>query len=139
MLAGLLLPLLHLSGYVFFEPYLVGHVPAGHELGIALIAVLSILTAIVVPMNVYRIATFRKTSKKAGGGLLGSIAGAAAGACSCGPVGFAIISTFGSAGAAASAFASNYEIPIRMISVAVLAAAYYATLRSLDAECRLKN
>ena len=35
------------------------------------------------------------------GGIFGSIIGAAAGACSCGPVGFAVISTFGSVGATA--------------------------------------
>jgi len=35
--------------------------------------------------------------KKMGGGIFGSIIGAAAGACSCGPIGFAVISTFGAA------------------------------------------
>jgi len=139
VLAGLLLPLLHLSGYIFFEPYFVGHIPAGHELGLVLIVMLAALAAAVIPMNVYRIATFRRTNKKMGGGILGSIVGAAAGACSCGPVGFAIISTFGSAGAAASAFATNYEIPIRLISVAILAVTYYTTLRSLNAECNLRS
>ncbi|MDX1532992.1 MAG: hypothetical protein R3230_02155, partial [Nitrosopumilaceae archaeon] len=61
------------------------------------------------------------------------------GACGCGPIGFAIFSTFGSVGATASAFLTNYEIPIRLAAIALLAITYYTTIRSLKVECKINT
>ena len=74
-----------------------------------------------------------------GGGIFGSIIGAAAGACSCGPIGFAVISTFGSVGATATAFLTNYETPIRIIAIGILTVTYFTTLKSLKIECKLNS
>lgn len=101
------------------------------ELGLALIVALCVLSALVLPMNIFRIKIVKSSKRKMGGGMLGSIVGAASGACSCGPVGFAVISTFGSVGATASAFLTNYEIPIRVGAIAILLFTYYTTVRSL--------
>jgi len=65
--------------------------------------------------------------------------GAAAGACSCGPIGFAVISTFGSVGATATAFLTNYEIPIRIVAIAILAITYFTTIKSLKVECKINS
>jgi uncharacterized membrane protein YraQ (UPF0718 family) len=81
--------------------------------------------------------TLRK--KKMSGGIFGSLIGAAAGACSCGPIGLTVISTFGVAGAVTTAFLTNYEIPIRLVAIAILAYTYYATTKSLAVECKIKN
>ena len=51
MLIGLLL----LSEYIFLEPYVVSHLPKGTELGFVLIVILSALSALVIPMNIFRI------------------------------------------------------------------------------------
>lgn len=45
---------------------------------------------------------------------MGSIIGASAGACSCGPLGFAIISTFGTIGGITTSLLTLYEIPLRV-------------------------
>lgn len=135
MMIGLLI----LSEYIFLEPYIVGHVPSGTELGFFLIVILSVLSALVIPMNIYRINMLKSSKQKMGGGIFGSIIGAAAGACSCGPVGFAVISTFGSVGATATAFLTNYELPIRIVSIAILVITYFTTIRSLKIECQLKS
>lgn len=74
-----------------------------------------------------------------GSGVFGSIIGAAAGACSCGPIGFAVISTFGSVGATASAFLTNYEIPLRIIAIGILVLTYFTTVNSLKTECKLDS
>ncbi len=129
--------LLILSEYIFLAPYIVSHLPSGSELGFALILILSALSALVIPMNVFRITALKSSTRKMGGGTVGSIIGAAAGACSCGPVGFAVISTFGSVGATATAFLTNYEIPIRIVAILVLAATYVTTVKSLKTECGL--
>jgi len=131
--------LLILSEYIFLEPYVVAHLPSGSELGFVLIVILSALSALVIPMNIFRINILKSSKQKMGGGILGSIIGTAAGACSCGPIGFAVISTFGSVGATATAFLTNYEIPIRIIAIAILTVTYFTTIRSLKVECNLNS
>jgi len=126
-----------LSEYVFFEPYFIFYVPDDRMLGFALIIAVSVLSAIVIPMNVYRVKLLQKLSK-ASGGFLGSLIGASAGACSCGPVGFAIISTFGTVGGVTTAFLTSYEVPLRVISIGVLGLVYYTTSKSLSSECKAR-
>jgi hypothetical protein len=134
MLVGLLI----ISEYIFIEPYLTGHIPKGTELGFSLIVILSGMSALVLPMNVYRINILKNSKGKIGGGIIGSFIGAAAGACSCGPIGFALISTFGSVGATSLAFLTSYEIPIRIAAIGLLALTYYTTVKSSKIECKLK-
>ncbi|MDH3394554.1 MAG: hypothetical protein OEL52_00195 [Nitrosopumilus sp.] len=131
--------LLILSEYIFLEPYVVSHIPSGTELGFVLIVIISALSALVLPMNIFRIIMLQKSKQKMGGSILGSIIGAAAGACSCGPIGFAVISTFGSVGATATAFLTNYEIPIRIVAIGILTFTYFTTLKSLKIECKLNS
>ncbi len=133
MLIGLLI----LSEYIFLEPYVVSHIPSGSEFGFVLIVTLSALSALVIPMNIFRINIIKSSKQKMGGGIFGSIIGAAAGACSCGPVGFAVISIFGSVGATATAFLTNYEIPIRSLAIAILVITYFTTVKSLKIECKI--
>jgi hypothetical protein len=133
MLIGLLI----LSEYIFLEPYVVSHIPSGSEFGFVLIVILSALSALVIPMNIFRINILKSSKQKMGGGIFGSIIGAAAGACSCGPVGFAVISIFGSVGATATAFLTNYETPIRFLAIAILVVTYFTTVKSLKIECKI--
>jgi hypothetical protein len=88
-------------------------------------------------MNIFRINILKKSKQKMSGGIFGSVIGAVAGACSCGPIGFAVISTFGSVGATATAFLTNYEIPIRIIAIGILTITYFTTVRSLKVECKI--
>ncbi len=136
---SMMIGLLILSEYIFLEPYVVAHLPSGSELGFVLIVILSALSALVIPMNIFRVNILKSSKQKMGGGIFGSIIGASAGACSCGPIGFAVISTFGSVGATATAFLTNYEIPLRIIAVAILAITYFTTVKSLKVECKLNS
>lgn len=127
-----------LSEFVFFEPYFIFYVPYDRMLGFALIVTVSALSGLVIPMNIYLLKAIRK-AKKIGGGFLGSMIGASAGACSCGPVGFSIISTFGTVGGTATAFLTAYEIPLRIVSLGILGYAYYTTIKSLNTECKIRK
>jgi len=131
--------LLILSEYIFLDPYFIGHIPNGTEFGFSLILIISGLSGLVLPMNIFRINILKSSKRKIGGSVIGSFLGSAAGACSCGPIGFALISTFGSIGGTASAFLTNYEIPIRLGAIAVLAIAYYTTVKSLKVECKVEQ
>ena len=56
--------LLIFSEYVFLEPYVVAHLPKGTETGFILIIMLSGLSALVIPMNIYRIRLFKISKNK---------------------------------------------------------------------------
>jgi hypothetical protein len=136
---SMLIGLSILSEYIFVDPFVTGHIPKGTEFGFSLIVVLSGLSSLVLPMNVYRINILKNSTHKIGGSVIGAFIGTAAGACSCGPIGFAIISTFGSVGATSMAFLTNYEIPIRLAAIGLLGITYYATIKSLKVECKLQS
>ena len=132
MVVGLLI----LSEYIFLEPYLVAHLPSGTEYGFVLIVIISGLSALVLPMNIFRINILKKSKQKMSAGVFGSLVGAASGVCSCGPIGFAVISTFGSVGATATAFLTNYETPIRIVAIGILIVTFFTTVKSLESECK---
>ena len=134
---GLLFLLSFLSEYVFFEPYFVFHIPFDRIVGFALLVGVSILSALAIPMSIYLLVSLQK-ARRASGGFIGSLVGASAGACSCGPVGFAVISTFGTAGGIATAFLTMYEIPLRLISLGILGCVIYTTARSLSGHCKIR-
>ena len=133
----MVITLLLISEFIFLEPYFVTHIPPGSELGFILIVVLSTLSALVIPMNIFRISHFKNSKQKISGRIFGSIMGSAAGACSCGPIGFAVISTFGSVGATTTAFLTNYEIPTRIFAILILFITYFTTIKSLKTECKV--
>jgi hypothetical protein len=136
--SSMVITLLLISEFIFLEPYFVTHIPSGSELGFILIVVLSTLSALVIPMNIFRISHFKNSKQKISGSIFGSIMGSAAGACSCGPIGFAVISTFGSVGATATAFLTNYETPLRLVSIGILIIVLITTMKAIPIECKIK-
>ena len=133
----MLIGLLVISEYLFLDPYIIGHIPQGTELGLVLIVILSMLSALVIPMNIYRINILKKSKGKMSGSVFSSFIGSVAGACSCGPIGFAVVSTFGSVGATALSFLTNFELPIRIGAIGLLVFTYYTTVKSLKIECSI--
>jgi len=134
----MLIPLSILSEFLFIEPFFVIHVIEDRAFSFTLLVAISFMSAVVIPMNIYRIRTLQKSTAKIGGSLLGSIIGASAGICSCGPIGFSIISTFGTVAVTATAFLTNYEIPLRLVSLGLLCLVYYTTAKSISIECKIQ-
>ena len=134
----MLIPLSILSEFLFIEPLFVIHVIEDRAFGFTLLVAISFMSAVVIPMNIYRIRTLQKSTTKIGGSLLGSIIGASAGICSCGPIGFSIISTFGTVAGTATAFLTYYEIPLRLVSLGLLCLVYYTTAKSISIECKIQ-
>ena len=133
---SMLLPISILSEFIFVEPFFIFSITEYSAFSFVLVLGVSIMSAIVIPMDVYRIKALQKNTSKIGGSLLGSIVGASAGICSCGPIGFSIISTFGTVAGTATSFLTNYEIPLRLGSIGLLCLVYYTTTRSISSECR---
>ena len=131
-------PLSIISEFLFVEPFVIFHVIEDRVTSFVLIVSISLMSAIVIPMNIYRIRTLQKSTAKIGGSIVGSIIGASAGICSCGPIGFSIISTFGTVAGTATAFLTNYEIPLRLASLLLLCLVYYTTVKSISIECKIQ-
>ena len=134
----MLIPLLIISEHLFLEPYIIFSIYPESIVNFSLILILSIFAGIVISMNIFRIRQIKKTNK-IGVSLFGTIIGASAGACSCGPIGFSIITTFGAAGGIATAFLDMYEIPLRIISIGILIVVFFTSLKSLKNECKIKS
>ena len=132
------IPLSILSEFLFIEPFVIFHIIEDKVASFVLLVSISLMSAIVIPMNIYRIRTLQTSTTKIGGGIFGSIIGASAGICSCGPIGFSIISTFGTVAGTATAFLTNYEIPLRLVSLGLLCLVYYTTAKSISIECKIQ-
>jgi len=134
---GLLVILSIVSEYVFLQPIATFYVPDEDVIGFVLIVIVSALSGLVVSMSIFRVKILREKQLKSS--FAGPIIGASAGVCSCGSTGFAIISTFGTIGGTATAFLSNYEIPLRLVSIGILAYTYYVTSKGIAAQCKIQK
>jgi hypothetical protein len=127
-----------ISEFIFFSPTFLFFVPVYQIFNFSLIVIVAALSGIVISLSIYRIHMLGSGIRKQGSGFLGSIIGASAGACSCGSIGFAAVSAFGAAGATATAFLTNYEIPLRLISIVILGYTYYTAVKGITSQCRIK-
>jgi len=70
----------------------------------------------------------------------GSILGIASTACaSCSSIGFLVISTFGGFGIIATDFLTNYQTPLRIISIGILMWALYSVHNKITRPCIFNN
>ncbi|MGI0065676.1 MAG: hypothetical protein ACREA5_05855 [Nitrosotalea sp.] len=137
---GILLILLSIvSEFIFFSPTFIFYVPIYDITDFLLIVIISALSGLVISLSTYRIRMLGKTARRSGVGFLGSIIGASAGACSCGSIGFAVISIFGTVGGTATAFLTNYELPLRLVSIAILGYSYYTTVKGIMSQCKING
>jgi hypothetical protein len=136
---ALLLFLSITSQFIFLEPYFLFYVPNDEILNFSLIVSIAALSGLVISLSIYRIRLLGESLKKSGTGFFGSIIGTSAGACSCGPVGFAAVSAFGSVGGTATSFLTNYDLPLRLVSIGILIFAYYFAIKGISKQCKISR
>lgn len=130
--------LLSAREFLFFEPFFVFQLPIDWILSFILIIITSGLIALVTSLVVFQIRTIKRDTSKTGTGVIGSIIGVGAGMCtSCGAIGFSIIATFGVAGATTLSFLTEYEIPIRLVSIAILSGTYFFMIKGIAKGCKI--
>jgi hypothetical protein len=135
----LLISLSIVSEFIFFSPHFLFYVPGYDITNFSLIVIVAALSGLVISLSIYRIRMLRSGVRRSGIGFLGSIMGASAGACSCGSIGFAAVSAFGAVGGTATAFLTNYELPLRLVSIAILGYTYYASIKGINGQCRISE
>ncbi len=119
---------------LFFSPVVTFYLPGDAIAGFILTNITSILMGVLVAMNVYVI---RNSELKLDKSLFsGSILGIASSTCaSCSSIGFLVISTFGGFGIIATDFLTNYQIPLRIVSIGILLWALYSVHNKITKPC----
>lgn len=125
------------SEFIFLSPVFVFNIPVNSIADFVLIVAIALLSGIVTSFSIYRMRMTNKGLKKSGIGFAGSIIGAGAGACSCGSLGFSAVSIFGTIGGTATAFLTNYEMPLRLISIAILCYTYFVSAKDITSKCKI--
>ena len=123
---------------LFFSPVFTFYLPDDAIAGFIITNITSALMGLLVAMNVYVI---KNTKVKLDKSLFsGSILGIASSACaSCSSVGFLIISALGGFGIFATDFLTNYQTPLRLVSIAILLWALYSVHNKITRPCILNN
>src|SRR5437867_4348743 len=116
------------DGLLFFSPYLDFYYPIPHDVvpGFILSNITAPLAGVVVSMNVYILRNSGSGVSRASflsGSSLGTVSSMCAG---CSSIGFYLSTTFGTAGVVASTILSNYQLPLRLLAIGLLAWAYYS-------------
>ena len=120
---------------IFFEPIWIFYLPEDAIAGFILTTVVSILIGMLASMNIY-VLRHSKLKIKSGSLFSGSSLSIISSVCgSCSSVGFLLISTFGSVDVIASNLLTIYQIPLRIISVAILIFALYTIHRRITQNC----
>jgi len=125
---------------LFFSPVFVFYLPDDAVIGFILSNIISVLIGAVVSMNVYVFRHSKGLKINAASFFSGSTLSVLSSTCAgCSSLGFLLVSTFGGLGVAASTFLSNYQIPLRILSVALLIWALYSVSNKLTTGCRMKS
>ena len=126
---------------LFFSPIWVFYLPDDAVSSFILTNITAVLVGIVVSMNTYIIRNSKLILSRSlfSGTSIGLISSTCA---SCSSIGFALVSTFGGVGILVSNFFTIYEIPLRIISIAILLYAIYSShnriIKSCSLDCKTK-
>ena len=131
--------LLSASEFVFFEPYVTGHIPQGDELDFVLIITISVFSALVIPLGLLSILHARRARKGLASSVTGTSIGIIAGACSCGPLGFVLAVSLGTVGSSFASFLTIYDTHLRLVSICALLISFYTLSSVITRECKISQ
>ena len=124
-----------LDELLFFFPVFTFYLPDDAIGSFIISSITAPLLGVVIAMNVYVFRNSRLKLSRASffsGSSMSIVSSACA---SCSSFGFFLISTFGGAGILASTIMSNYQIPIRLIALRLLAWTLYSVSNRLTKSC----
>ena len=123
---------------LFFSPVFVFYLPQDAFIGFILSNITAILLGIVVSMNIFVLKHSDKSRISLTSFFSGSTISVLSSTCaSCSSLGFLLVSTFGGVGVTASTILSNYQIPLRIVSIALLIWAFYSISIKLTKSCSI--
>lgn len=125
---------------LFFSQVVVFYLPSDAVVGFILSTIISILLGIVISMNLYLLRHAKGLRTSTASLFSGSAIGVFSSTCvSCSSAGLLLVSTFGSLGIAASSFISDYQIPLRLMSMILLIWALYSISMTITKGCTINK
>jgi hypothetical protein len=123
---------------LFFSPIIIFYLPPDAVTGFIISTINSILLGVVISLNVYimKNSRFKLSKSLISGSSLGVISSTCA---SCSSIGFLLSSTFGGSGVLLSSFLSVYQIPLRVLSLALLLFALYFAQKKISQTCEIRT
>lgn len=123
---------------LYFTPILYFYLPDDAMVGFILSTASSLLLGVIISMNIHLL---RNSKIKLDKSLISSsfLTIITSFCASCSSIGFIIISTFGSAGIIATAFLTNYQIPLRVVSLGILVLALFTVCRRIVNSCSIND
>jgi hypothetical protein len=123
---------------LFFSPVFVFYLPEDALAGFILSNITAILLGIVVSMNIFVLKHSDRSRISLTSFFSGSTISVLSSTCaSCSSLGFLLVSTFGGVGVTASTILSNYQMPLRIVSIALLIWAFYSISIKLTKSCSI--
>jgi hypothetical protein len=123
---------------LFFSPVFVFYLPDDAFVGFVLSNITAILLGIMVSMNIYVLRHSHRSGTSIASFFSGSTISVLSSTCaSCSSLGFLLVSILGGAGVTASTILSNYQMPLRIVSIALLIWAFCSTSDKVTKNCSI--
>jgi hypothetical protein len=120
---------------LFFSPIIIFYLPDDAILSFVISNITAILLGIIISMNIY---VFKYSNLRINLTSLfswSSISVISSACASCSSIGLLLVTTLGGIGVYALTFLSNYQIPLRIVSILLLIWAYYSSSNKLTKGC----
>jgi len=120
---------------LFLSPIVIFYLPDDAIVSFVISNITAILLGIIVSMNIY---VFKHSKLKINLTSLfswSSISVISSACAGCSSIGILLVSTLGGIGVTALTFLSNYQTPLRLLSIALLIWAYYSISNKLTKSC----
>ena len=120
---------------LFFSPIVIFYLPDDAIVSFIISNITAILLGIIISMNVY---VFKYSKLRINFTSLfswSSISVISSACASCSSIGLLLVTTLGGIGVSALTFLSNYQIPLRLVSIMLLIWAYYSISNKLTKSC----
>jgi hypothetical protein len=123
---------------LFFSPIVIFYLPDDAIVSFIISNITAILLGIVISMNIY---VFKHSKLRINLTSLfswSSISVISSACASCSSIGLLLVTTLGGIGISALTFLSNYQIHLRLLSIALLIWSYYSISNKLTKSCIIK-
>ncbi len=120
---------------LFFSPIVIFYLPDDAIVSFVISNTTAILLGIIITMNVYVFKHSKLRINLTSIFSWSSISIISSVCASCSSIGLLLVSTLGGIGITALTFLSNYQTPLRLLSIAILIWAYYSISNKLTKNC----
>ena len=120
---------------LFFSPIIIFYLPDDAIVSFLISNITAILLGIIISMNIYVFKYLKLRRNFTSLFSWSSISIISSACASCSSIGLLLVTTLGGIGVSALTFLSNYQMPLRLVSIMLLIWAYYSISNKLTKSC----